>query len=75
MPQIASLLVVATVFTWLMICKNLHFTVRGGEGGGLICETKLPMQELELKMQGGLLRDSLVYKWMILKCPQIYIYS
>ena len=22
--------------------------------GGLICETKLPMQELELKMQGGL---------------------
>ena len=25
------------------------------EGGGLIRETKLPMQELELKMQGGLM--------------------
>ena len=24
-----------------------------GRGGGLIRETKLPMQELELKMQGG----------------------
>ena len=31
---------------------GLHFTVREG---GLIHETKLPMQELELKMQGGLL--------------------
>ena len=30
MTQIACLLVVATVFTWLMICKYLHFTVRGG---------------------------------------------
>ena len=29
---------------------GLHFTVREG---GLIRETKLPMQELELKMQGG----------------------
>ena len=25
--------------------------------GGLIRETKLPMQELELKMQGGLMRE------------------
>jgi hypothetical protein len=25
---------------------------RAGGGGGLICETKLPMQELELKVQG-----------------------
>ena len=30
-----------------------HFTVRRG----LICETKLPMQELELKMKGGLMRE------------------
>ena len=29
---------------------GLHFTVREG---GLIRETKVPMQELELKMQGG----------------------
>ncbi|MCG8624648.1 MAG: hypothetical protein MJE68_21965 [Proteobacteria bacterium] len=33
---------------------RLHFTVGGG---GLIRETKLPMQELELKMQGGLMRE------------------
>ena len=55
MTQIAtcSSLVVATVSTWLMVCKYLHFTVREGR---LICETKIPMQELELKMkmQGGL---------------------
>ena len=25
--------------------------------GGLIRETKVPMQELELKMQGGLMRE------------------
>ena len=25
--------------------------------GGLICETKVPMQELELKMEGGLMRE------------------
>ena len=47
MTQIASLLVVATV----LLTYGLHFTVR--EGGGLIREIKLPMQELELKMQGG----------------------
>ena len=34
----------------LMDSKYLNFTVRDG---GLICETKLPLQELELKMQGG----------------------
>ena len=49
--QIASLLAVATV----LLTYGLHFTVR--EGGGLIRETKLPMQELELKMQGGLMRE------------------
>ena len=35
-----------------MDSKYLHFAVRGG--GGLIHKTKLPMQELELKVQGGL---------------------
>ena len=45
--QTARLLAVATVFIDLWT----HFTVREG---GLIRETKLPMQELELKMQGGL---------------------
>ena len=33
MIQIASLLVVASVFTWLTICKCLYFTVGGGGGG------------------------------------------
>ena len=31
--------------------------LQSGRGGGLIRETKLPMQELELKMQGGLIRE------------------
>ena len=43
--QIASLLAVATVFIDLW---NPFYC----QGGGLIHETKLPMQELELKMQG-----------------------
>ena len=47
MTQIASLLAVATVFIDLWT----PFYSQGG--GGLICKTKLPMQELELKMQGG----------------------
>ena len=46
MTQIASLLAVATVFLDL-------WTPFYSQGGGLIRETKLPMQELELKMQGG----------------------
>ena len=33
-----------------MDSKYLHFTVRDG---GLICETKLSLQKLELRMQGG----------------------
>ena len=49
MTQIASLLAVATVFIDLWT----PFYSQGG-GGGLIRETKLPMQEHELKMQGGL---------------------
>ena len=41
--------------------------LQSGEGG-LISKTKIPMQELELKMQGGLMRevrgrDSTVYAW------------
>ena len=52
MTQIASLLVVvATVFIGLWTL----FTVK--EGGALICETKLPMQELELTMQGGVIAE------------------
>ena len=47
MTQMAKLLAVATLAHGLF----LHFTVR--EGGGLIRETKLPVQELELKVQGG----------------------
>ena len=43
MAQIARLLAVATVFIGLWTRNNW----------GLICETKLSMQELELKMQGG----------------------
>ena len=31
--------------------------LQSGRGGGLIRETKVPMQELELKMQGGLMRE------------------
>ena len=47
MTQIASLLAVATVFVDLWA----PFYSQGG--GGLIREIKVPMQELELKMQGG----------------------
>ena len=46
MTQIASLLAVATVFIGL-------WTLFYSQGGGLICKTKLPMQELELKMGVG----------------------
>ena len=46
MTRIASLLAVATVFIDL-------WTPFYSQEGGIIRETKLPMQELELKMQGG----------------------
>ena len=51
--HVASLLAVATVFIglWTLI-STLIFTVREGRGL-LLCETKLPVQELELKVQGG----------------------
>ena len=45
---IASLIAVATVFVDLWA----PFYSQGG--GGLIRETKVPMQELEPKMEGGL---------------------
>ena len=47
MIQIASLLAVAAVFVDLWA----PFYSQGG--GGLIRETKVPMQKLELKMEGG----------------------
>ena len=39
-----------------MVCNVciLQSEAGGGEAGGLIRETKLPMQELELKSRGGL---------------------
>ena len=52
MTQIASLLVVATVFTWIMVIKLNVYILQSGRGG-LIRETKLSMQELELKSAGG----------------------
>ena len=47
MTQIASLLAVF-VDLWAPFYS---------QGGGLIRETKVPMQELELKMEGGLMRE------------------
>ena len=54
MAQMASLLVVATVFVALW---TLNIYILQSERGGLIHETKLPMQELEPKLQGGLIRE------------------
>ena len=51
MTQIASLLAVATVFIGLYMVSNIY--ILQSERGGLIRETKLPMQALELKVQGG----------------------
>ena len=47
MTQIASLLAVATIFVGIWTL-NIYILLLG-----LIREIKLPMQELELKMQGG----------------------
>ena len=55
MAQMASLLVVATVFVALWTL-NIYI-LQSERGGGLIHETKLPMQELEPKLQGGLIRE------------------
>ena len=51
MTQIASSLVLATV---LIVCNVCILQSEGGGEGRLICKIKLPMQKLELKMQGGL---------------------
>ena len=53
MTQITSLLAVATVFIGLWTLISTFYC----RGGGLIRETKLPMQELELKCRGGLMRE------------------
>ena len=45
MAQIANLLAVATVFSGLWTLIFIFYS----QGGGLICETKLLIQELELK--------------------------
>ena len=54
MTQIASLIVVVTVFTWLMIC---NVCILQSEKGGLYARQKLhdivPIQELELNMRWG----------------------
>ena len=52
MAQMASLLVVATVFVALWTL-NIYILQSERGGGGLVHETKLPMQELEPKLQGG----------------------
>ena len=57
MAQMASLLVVATVFVALWTLNIYILQSERGGGGGLIHETKLPMQELEPKLQGGLIRE------------------
>ena len=49
MTQIASLLVVATVF----IDLRTPLILKKGGGWGLMRQTKLPMQELELKKCRG----------------------
>jgi hypothetical protein len=49
----ASLLAVATIFVGLWTL-NIYI-LQSEMGGGLIRETKLPMQELEPKMQGRLI--------------------
>ena len=46
-----SLLTVLTVLFDFGL-KYLHFTVRQGR---LVCETNLPMKELDLKVQGGII--------------------
>ena len=54
MTQIATLLAIATAFIGLWTLNN--YILQSWKGGGLIREIKLhvPMQKLELKIQGGL---------------------
>ena len=51
MTQKASLLAVATVFTWLMVNNVSIYSQRGSRG---LYARKRPVQELELKCSGGL---------------------
>ena len=75
MTQIPSLLAVATLFCWPVDSKYLHFSVGGG-GGGLIHETKLPMQELELKMQGLMYKGGVIAEFYgIYACVQLLFES
>ena len=61
MAQMASLLVVATVFVALWTL-NIYI-LQSERGGGLVHETKLPMQELEPKLQGGRICGILRYMY------------
>ena len=65
MTQIASLLAVATVFIGL-------WTLFYSQGGGLIHEIKLPMQELELKMGVGCNHGILQYMHKSMSSIAIY---
>jgi hypothetical protein len=53
----ASLVAVATV----LLPYGLNIYILQSEQGGLIRKTKLPMQELEPIMQGGLIREGGAY--------------
>ena len=55
--HVASLLAAPTVFIGLWTLIFIFYSQRGG----LIRETKLPMQELELKLQGGRICGILQY--------------
>jgi hypothetical protein len=50
MIQMASALAIVTVFIGLWIPIS---TIYSRRRGGVIRETKIPLQELELKMEGG----------------------
>ena len=55
MTQVVSVLTIATIFTGLSIqIARFHSQSMGGGGGVYLRKTKIPMQELWLKMGGGL---------------------
>ena len=64
MTQIASLLAVATIV--IVLWPPFY-----SQGGGRICETKLLMQELELKMQEGLCARGGVIAGFYGNCEQL----
>ena len=55
MTQIASLLVVATVFTWLMICNVC--ILQSERWGGLYARQNYLCRNLGKKCSGGLMRE------------------